>query len=99
LILEHAILNVRPGESPAFRLAIAAALPLMTATPGFIGMEVRPCIESPDRFLLLVRWDTLEAHTVAFRGSDRYQAWREKLHRFYEPFPIVEHYAEPVASA
>ena len=46
MILEHAILNVRPGESPAFRLAIAEALPLMTATPGFIGMEVCPCIET-----------------------------------------------------
>ena len=99
MILEHAILNVKAGESPAFELAIREALPLMTATPGFIAMEVRPCIETPDRYLLLVRWETLEAHTIGFRGSERYQAWREKLHRFYEPFPIVEHYGGPVASA
>lgn len=99
MILEHAILNVRPGESPAFERAIGEALPLMTATPGFIGMEVRPCIETPNRYVLLVRWQTLEAHTVTFRGSDRYQAWRQKLHHFYEPFPVVEHYGDPVVTA
>ncbi|MGL4525796.1 MAG: antibiotic biosynthesis monooxygenase family protein [Aestuariivirga sp.] len=99
MILEHAILNVRPGESPAFLLALEEALPLMTATPGFISMEVRPCLETPDRYVLLVRWETLEAHTVGFRGSDGYQLWRQKLHHFYDPFPTVEHYGDPVVSA
>jgi heme-degrading monooxygenase HmoA len=42
--------------------------------------------------LLLVQWDSLEDHTVGFRGSPQYQQWRELLHRFYEPFPLVEHY-------
>lgn len=61
MILEHAILNVRPGESPAFLLALEQALALISATPGFIGLEVRPCLETPDRFVLLVKWETLEA--------------------------------------
>ncbi len=99
MIVEHAILNIRPGEHPAFLLALQEALPLISATPGFIGMEVRPCLESADRYLLLVRWETLEAHTEGFRASDRYPQWRQKLHHFYEPFPVVEHYGEPVASA
>ena len=97
MILEHAILDVRPGESPAFLLALQQALPLIGATPGFIGLEVLPCIETPDRYLLLVRWETLEDHTHGFRGSDRYQHWRALLHRFYDPFPLVEHYGEAVA--
>jgi heme-degrading monooxygenase HmoA len=99
MVLEHAILDVRPGESPAFRLALGEALPLIAATPGFIRLEVRPCLETPDRYLLLVEWETLEAHTEGFRGSDRYRLWRDKLHRFYAPFPLVEHYGEPVATA
>ena len=98
MILEHAILNVRPGESPAFLVAIKEALPLMTATPGFIGFELRRCHENADRYLLLVRWETIEAHTIGFRGSDRYQQWRQKLHHFYDPFPVVEHYGEPVVT-
>jgi hypothetical protein len=45
---------------------------------------------------LLVWWQTLANHTEDFRGSDRYQEWRRLLHHFYEPFPLVEHYAEPL---
>lgn len=98
MILEHAVLNVRPGESPAFLLALEQALPLISATPGFIGLEVRPCLETPDRFVLLVKWETLEAHSIGFRGSDRYQQWRSLLHHFYDPFPLVEHYGNAVVT-
>lgn len=99
MILELAILDVKPGQGPAFEQAMGEALPLISATPGFIDLEVRPCLEAaPGRYVLLVRWDTLEAHTQSFRGSDRYQEWRAKLHHFYDPFPTVEHYGEPVIS-
>ena len=99
MILEHAILNVRPGESPAFLSALGEALPLISATEGFISLEVRPCLETPDRFVLLVKWQTLEAHTIGFRGSPRYQQWRSLLHHFYDPFPVVEHYGEVVVAS
>jgi len=49
-------------------------------------------VEDDHRFLLLVRWDTLESHTEGFRGSPQYQEWRAILHDFYDPFPTVEHY-------
>ena len=98
MILEHAILNLRPGESPAFRLALEQALPLIAATPGFIRLDVRPCLENPDRYLLLVERQTLEAHAQGFRGSDRYQQWRTLLHHFYDSFPVVEHYGDAVVS-
>jgi len=96
MILETAILNVRPGREAAFEAAMRAARPLIAATPGFRGIDVRRCVEAPNRYLLLVTWDTLEDHTVGFRQSDRYQAWRALLHHFYDPFPVVEHYAEPL---
>ena len=98
MILEHAILNLRPGESPAFLLALKEAVPLIAATPGFIRLDVRPCLENPDRYLLLVEWQTLEAHAQGFRGSDRYQQWRTLLHHFYDSFPVVEHYGDAVVS-
>ena len=96
MILETAILSIKPGQSPAFEAAMAEARPLIAATPGFQRIEVRGCVETADRYLLLVWWDTLEAHTVGFRQSDRYERWRRLLHHFYEPFPLVEHYAEPI---
>lgn len=96
MVLETAILSIRTGQSAVFEAAMAEARPLIAATPGFQRIEVRPCIETADRYLLLVWWDSLEAHTEGFRGSDRYQHWRGLLHHFYEPFPLVEHYAAPI---
>jgi heme-degrading monooxygenase HmoA len=99
VILEHALLDVKKAEAAAFESAMREALPLIAATPGFVDLEVRPCLETPGRYLLLVRWETREAHTEGFRGSDRHAKWRELLHHFYEPFPVVEHYGAPVARA
>ena len=98
MILEHAVLDVKMGQGAAFEAALNEALPLIAATPGFLGLEVYPCAERRDRYLLLVRWATMEAHTAGFRGSERYQQWRALLHHFYDPMPLVEHYGEPVAS-
>ena len=97
MILEVARLDVRPGQSDAFLAAFSEARPQIEATPGFLGLELKRCVDddSPDRFLLLVEWETVEAHTVGFRGSDRYHRWRELLHHFYDPFPVVEHYGDP----
>jgi heme-degrading monooxygenase HmoA len=96
MILEAAVLNVKPSQSAAFEQAMAEARPLIAATPGFKGIEVRPCLETQGRYLLLVWWDKLDDHTVGFRQSDRYQEWRKRLHHFYDPFPVVEHYADPI---
>lgn len=96
MILEAAILNVRKGEEVAFESAMRAARPLIAAMPGFIDISVQRSIETPTNYLLLVRWEKLEDHTVGFRKSDHYQEWRKALHHFYDPFPIVEHYEESI---
>lgn len=96
MILEHAVLNVKKGQSVAFEAALKRARPLIEASEGFQKMEVRPCVETKDRYLLLVWWSSLEAHTVGFRGSSRFTEWREALHAFYEPFPTVQHYGQPL---
>jgi heme-degrading monooxygenase HmoA len=96
MILEHAVLNIKRGQSAAFEAALAKAKYLIEETPGFQKMEVRPCVETKDRYLLLVWWSSVEAHTHGFRQSDRYGPWREALHGFYEPFPTVQHYGKPL---
>jgi heme-degrading monooxygenase HmoA len=95
-ILEMAILNVRPGEEAAFERAMRAARPLIAATPGFLKLELRRCVETANRYLLLVTWEKLEDHTAGFRQSDRYAQWKQLLHHFYDPFPVVEHYESPL---
>jgi len=96
MILESALLDVKPGQETAFEVAIKEARPLIAATPGFRSIEVRRCLETPNRYLLLVAWERLEDHTVGFRQSARYEKWRALLHHFYDPFPRVEHFGQDV---
>jgi heme-degrading monooxygenase HmoA len=91
-ILEVAILDVKHGLTAEFEVAFQTASKLIVAMPGYIAHELQRCLEKPDRYILLVRWEKLADHTVGFRGSPEYQAWRSLLHHFYDPFPIVEHY-------
>ncbi|SDB84915.1 Heme-degrading monooxygenase HmoA [Sanguibacter gelidistatuariae] len=93
MITEHALLPVIPGREEAFEAAFAQAREIIAAMPGFGGLSLSRSIESPSTYLLLVEWERLEDHTEGFRGSAQYGRWRELLHRFYEPFPVVEHYA------
>ena len=92
MILEMAILQVKPGRASEFQVAFKSAEPIIAASAGHIAHELHHCIEDPNRFLLLVRWRTLEDHTQGFRGSAEYQRWKALLHHFYDPFPEVLHY-------
>lgn len=92
MITEIAILDIIPGQTDAFEAAFAQAQTLITGIPGYREHELQRCLENDHRYLLLVRWETLEAHTVNFRESPEYQQWKQLLHHFYDPFPVVEHY-------
>jgi len=98
MITEHAVLPVIPGRETEFMETMERARAIIASAPGFISLRVGRCIEQPVNFLLLVEWETLEAHTEGFRNSAAYQEWRALLHHFYDPFPVVEHF-EIVARA
>lgn len=99
MIREHALLPVRPGDEAAFEAAFVEARPLIAQQPGFLGLTLSRGIESPSSYLLLVEWESVEAHEEGFRKSAQFPRWRELLHRFYEPKPVVEHYAEVAAGS
>ena len=83
---------MKPGQEPAFEKAFGEAKAIISSMRGFVSLELQRCVEASSRYLLLVRWETLEDHTAGFRGSPEYQKWRALLHHFYDPFPTVEHY-------
>ena len=93
MILEVAILDVKPGQTVQFESAFGEAQRILCSMPGYLSHELLHCLESESRYLLLVRWRRLEDHTEGFRGSPAYPRWRALLHHFYDPFPEVEHYA------
>jgi heme-degrading monooxygenase HmoA len=92
VILEVAILDVIPGEEDAFEGAFKQASSVLSGMHGFVSHQLRRCLEHRSRYILLIEWETLEDHTVGFRGSPEYQKWKDLLHHFYDPFPTVEHY-------
>lgn len=92
MILEVAILEIKPGLVEEFETAFKTASSIIASMSGYISHELQRCIETPNRYILLVHWQTLEDHTVGFRLSPEYQQWRSLLHNFYDPFPRVEHY-------
>ena len=92
MILEVAILNVIAGREVEFEAAFRRAQAIISSMHGYRSHELRRCIETETRYILLVHWDKLEDHTVGFRGSPGYQEWKRLLHHFYDPFPMVEHY-------
>jgi heme-degrading monooxygenase HmoA len=92
VVLEVAILNVKQGQEADFETAFAAAQKIIASMHGYLSHQLQRCIENTSQYILLVNWETLEDHTVGFRGSKEYQQWRVLLHHFYDPFPTVEHY-------
>jgi heme-degrading monooxygenase HmoA len=92
MILEVAILNIQHGLNDEFEAAFQIAARIIANMSGYISHELQRCLEVENRYILIVRWQTLEDHTIGFRQSPEYQQWRSLLHHFYDPFPIVEHY-------
>ena len=98
MILEVAPLQVILGRTDEFEAAFQKAQLIISSIPGYISHELSRCIEQPNEYILLVRWQTLEDHEIGFRKSSKYQEWKSLLHHFYNPFPTVLHY-QSVAGA
>lgn len=94
IILEVAILKVKTGLSEEFERSFKEASEIISKMKGYINHELQKCIEDNHKYILLVRWETLEDHIIGFRESKEYQDWKQLLHHFYDPFPVVEHFKE-----
>ncbi|AFY87093.1 antibiotic biosynthesis monooxygenase family protein [Chroococcidiopsis thermalis] len=92
MILEAVMLSVKLGMESDFEATFKQASRIISAMNGYSSHELHKCIEIKGKYLLLVKWKTLEAHTVEFRKSPEYQQWKKLLHHFYDPFPVVEHF-------
>jgi heme-degrading monooxygenase HmoA len=95
MVLEVATLDVIPGQEAEFERSFSDAEKIISSMPGYSGHELKRCLEKRSRYILLVKWNKLEDHTVGFRDSPQYQEWKALLHHYYDPFPTVEHYEDP----
>jgi heme-degrading monooxygenase HmoA len=93
MILELADIRIQPGQQVAFDEAIQRAIStVVSKAKGFQGFKVNKGIESPERYILQIFWETLENHTVDFRGSPAFTEWRAIVGPFFAAPPVVEHF-------
>ena len=93
MILELADIRIHPGQNAAFEEAIQRGLAtVIGGAQGFQGYKVNRGIESTERYILQIFWDTLEDHTVGFRQSDAFTQWRAIVGPFFASPPVVEHF-------
>lgn len=93
MILEVADIRIQPGRQAEFDEAIQRGVSTVIAKArGFQGWKVNKSLESPERYLLMIFWETLEDHTVHFRGSPAFADWRAIVGPFFAGAPTVEHF-------
>ncbi|MFZ4650230.1 MAG: antibiotic biosynthesis monooxygenase family protein [Rubrivivax sp.] len=93
MILEVADIRIHPGQQAAFEEAIVRGVSTVIAQArGFRGWKVNKGVESPERYLLMIFWETLEDHTEHFRGGPLFPQWRAIVGPFFAGAPSVEHF-------
>ena len=100
MILEIADIRIQAGQEAEFDAAIARGIDAVIAkSKGYVSHQVHKCIETPERYVLMIHWQTLENHTVDFRGSPAFAEWRSIVGPFFAQPPNVEHFTLLTASA
>ncbi len=93
MILEIADIRIQSGQQAAFEEAIQRGVKTVASQArGFRGYKVNKGIESPERYVLMIFWDTLEDHTVGFRQGPLFPQWRAIVGPFFAAPPQVEHF-------
>ena len=98
MILEFAQITIRLGGESQFEAVFPAAIKVLGSSKGYLSHDLRRSVEKPNRYALIVQWQTLEDHTVGFRGSPAFAEWRARIGPFLESPPVVEHF-QAVAGA
>ncbi len=94
MVLEVALIDVRSGQEDEFASAYAKARPILAGTAGCLSVRMTRGIETPSRFVLLVEWDSVKAHELNFRASDRFGEWRGLIGPYFAAPPRVEHFTD-----
>jgi heme-degrading monooxygenase HmoA len=98
MVLEVALIEVRPGQEDEFTKAYALGHPVLAGTPGCRSVRMTRGVESPSRFVLLVEWDSVAAHEENFRATERFTTWRSLIGPYFAAPPVVEHFTDVPAA-
>lgn len=94
MIIEHALITIQPGRQAEFEEQFPNAKAVISQANGFVDLRLHRGIETPNTYLLLIRWQTLEDHTIGFRESALFGEWRAIIGPFFAGPPVVDHFAQ-----
>jgi heme-degrading monooxygenase HmoA len=94
MVVEIADIHITPGAEEDFEMAYRGVRDVLASTPGCLSVRMTHGIESPSRFVLLVEWESVQAHEENFRGTERFTAWRAAIGPFFAHPPVVEHFTD-----
>lgn len=97
MVLEVALIDVKPGQEDDFAAAYAQGRDVLVGTPGCRSVRMTRGVESPARFVLLVEWDSVAAHLDNFRATERFTTWRGLIGPYLAAPPVVEHFTDVLA--
>jgi heme-degrading monooxygenase HmoA len=92
MVLELATIDIKQSTNADFEKSLEKAQHIISKSKGYISHQFHKCIEQDNRYVLLIRWQTLEDHTKGFRESDLFQQWRALIGPCFETAPFVQHY-------
>ena len=92
MILELATIDIKQGTNTDFEKNLEHAQQVISKSPGYISHQFQKSVERPNRYVLLIQWVSLEAHTEGFRGSELFKEWRALIGPYFETPPVVEHF-------
>jgi len=92
MILELATVDIKQGTNKEFEEALEKAQFVISKSKGYVGHQFQKCIEQDNRYVLLIRWETLEDHTKGFRESELFKEWRALIGPYFQNPPFVQHY-------
>jgi heme-degrading monooxygenase HmoA len=95
MVIERAALSITPGREADFEAAFAEARKVISESGGFRSLRIARGVESPSTYLLLVEWDSVDAHMTEFRESEHFTRWRELIGPYFAEPPALEHF-EPL---
>lgn len=91
MVIERARLTIKPGQGAAFETIFPAASAIFERARGCSSVHFERVVETPDIYVLVVAWETIEDHMVHFRGSDDFTRWRDLAGPYFAQAPMVEH--------
>ncbi|UWP80772.1 antibiotic biosynthesis monooxygenase family protein [Dactylosporangium fulvum] len=94
MVLEVALIDVLEGREDEFAAAYRKGHEILASTPGCRSVRMTRGVETANRFVLLVEWDSIEAHLDNFRATERFTQWRALLGPFFDGAPRVEHFTD-----